>query len=240
MCGRFSIHLVDLDALRLPLGVKHVRVAGWTPRYNVAPSQDAPVVVAEPERTLELLRWGLPARRGREAGGDKLLINARIETAAELPSFREAMRARRCVVPVTGFYEWQVLPGRRSKQPLWIHPRDGGVLALAGLWQPAHRRADVRGATFAIVTRDAAGFARAIHDRMPVDLRGRSLDAWLDPASQPETLVADLAGPEPSMSHLEAVPVGTGVNTPAHDEPDCIAPLAAGMPADPQLDLFGR
>lgn len=239
MCGRFSIHLIDLDVLREPLALQHIHVGDWAPRYNVAPTQAAPVIVQDPERSLVLLRWGLSSRRGRDRPDARLLINARIETARERPSFREALRTHRCVVPVTGFYEWKVLPGRRSKQPMWIRPRDRGVLPVAGLWAPGERSGEAAGGTFAIVTRDAAGLVRDIHDRMPVELRGEWLDAWLDPTARAAELVERLSAPDADVSHLEAIPVSTAVNAPAHDAPDCIEPLSAPT-SDGQLDFFAR
>jgi putative SOS response-associated peptidase YedK len=238
MCGRFSIHLLDLSELREPFALDAIHIDDWSPRYNVAPTQLAPVITLRPERTLERMRWGLVPRWATDTRGGAKTINARIETAARLPSFRDAMARRRCIVPVTGFYEWRRVRGKRAKQPLWIHPRAGTVLALAGLWETWTGPDAAPLDSFAIVTRDASGFVREIHDRMPVVLDARWMAAWLDPDAKPAHLARALASVAADVTALEATAVGTSVNAPAHDAPDCIAPAAPG-PVRGQLDLFG-
>lgn len=238
MCGRFSIHLLDLNELREPFAIDEIRVDDWMPRYNVAPTQMAPVIACRPARTLQTMRWGLVPRWATDASVANKTINARIETAVRRPSFRDAMAHRRCVVPVSGFYEWKRVRGKRAKQPMWIRPVAGNVMALAGLWETWTTPDGTALETFAIVTRDAAGFVKDIHDRMPVVLSGRWVDSWLDPEAEPTQLVHGLEAVSADVTALEAVPVGTGVNSPAHDAPDCIEPLAHTTPRG-QLDLFG-
>lgn len=239
VCGRFSLHILDLDELREPFALDRIEVEGWTPRYNVAPIQQAPVVVQRPERALVPMRWGLVPRWAVDPAAGAKAINARIETAAERPSFREAMAQRRCVVPATGFFEWKRLRGKRAKQPMWIHRRDGGLLAFAGLWERWGAPDGTAIESFAIVTRDASGFVRDIHDRMPVTLSAPWVTAWLDPEATPAQLTRALGAVAGDVATLEAVPVAAIVNSPAHDVPECIAPVVATSTLG-QLDLFGE
>jgi putative SOS response-associated peptidase YedK len=230
MCGRFSIHIADLEEMREP--------PEWTPRYNVAPTQSAPVIVQRPERTLVPMRWGLVPRWAVDPDSGAKTINARIETAAQRPSFREAMAQRRCVVPATGFFEWKRRRGVRGKQPMWIHARDGGVLALAGLWEHWTAPDGSSLEAFALGTRDAPGLVREMPDRMAGILSQPGIAAWLDPDTTPGQLTRALGAVAADVTMLKADPVATAVNTPAHDAADCIAALAEA-PARPQLDLFG-
>lgn len=239
VCGRFSIHLADLNDLRAPFALDDVRVDPWSPRYNVAPTQSAPVIVCRPARVLQPMRWGLVPRWATDASAAGKTINARIETATRRPSFRDAMTHRRCVIPVTGFYEWKRVPGRRAKQPMWIRPHGQALMALAGLWEAWTAPDGEVLETFAIVTRDAAGFVKDIHDRMPVALSARWVESWLDPGADPTQLVRALEAVSADVSELEAVAVGAAVNSPAHDAPDCIDPIAHATPRG-QLDLFGE
>lgn len=239
MCGRFSIHLLDLNELRAPFAIDEIRVDDWSPRYNVAPTQSAPVIACRPKRTLQTMRWGLVPRWATDVSTAGKTINARIETTARRPSFRDAMAHRRCAIPVTGFYEWKRLGGKRAKQPMWIRPTSGEVMMLAGLWETWTAPDGAALETFAIVTRDAAGFVKDIHDRMPVVLGARWLDSWLDPEAEPNQLVHGIEAVSADVTGLDAVAVGTGVNSPGHDAPDCIEPLAKASPRA-QLDLFGE
>jgi len=189
-------------------------------------------------RELVAMRWGLiPAWADGESDGYKR-INARIESVAQRPSYREAFAGRRCAVPVTGFYEWARRPGAGTTRPLWIHPADGGVMLLAGLWDRWIAGDGRKIDSFTIVTRDAVGPLRAIHDRMPVELPMEVLDEWLAPARPiSRGLRASLAGPV-SVAHLETRPVSRRVGSPSHDDADCIAPTTADRHGE-QLDLFG-
>jgi len=249
VCGRFTLHLADLAALAASLGVKHMRVPNWQPRFNIAPTQLAPVVRRsdEPhgERSMELLAFGIvpawSAVGGHRANSTaRRLINARVETVSSLRSFRTAFKSRRCVVPATGFFEWQVVGPRGAKQPFWIHPRDGGVMHLAGLWEPAVSPDGEVVDTFAIVTTAAAEGLRAIHDRMPLELAFADVQRWLGPSELGPVSLEELVL-KANAAHLDARPVGRSVSSPHNDDPRCIAATDAadGIP-EPQLDLFER
>ena len=206
MCGRFTLRTpatvliahFDLDARgdrRLPL---------FEARYNIAPTQDVLVVRADPangQRFASLLRWGLiPSwTKGDQPPSGPPMINARAETLAEKPTFRTALRCRRCLIPADGFYEWQQSPGsaRGKKQPFYIHRPDGGPFAFAGLWEKwTQRSAESTGEnslaieSCTIVTTSANNALRDLHERMPVILAKSDYAAWLDskiedPAARP-------------------------------------------------------
>ncbi len=194
------------------------------PRYNIAPSQDAPVVRAADDggaRELAMLRWGLIPPWAKEAAIGNRMINARAETAAEKPSFRAAFKKRRCLVPADGFYEWK-LEGTR-KQPYRVFLDGGGTLAFAGLWE-RWRGGGETIESFAILTTDANPLLAPIHDRMPVILEPAAWPAWLEVEGTPPEALAALLAPAPDDA-LDAYPVSTRVNSPRNDDADCIARL---------------
>ena len=200
------------------------------PRYNIAPSQEAAVVRAEEGgRRLAMLRWGLIPGWARDPAIGNKLINARVETASVKPSFRTAFRVRRCLVPTDGFYEWT----RRGKlrQPWLIGSKDGGPFAFAGLWESwalpegvtlggslAEYRTGDLVETFTILTTAANTTLRSIHHRMPVIISPDEFGPWLSGASVS-------LGPAPE-DLLAVHPVSPRVNSPRHDGPECISPIA--------------
>lgn len=217
MCGRYLLAdpeavFVDLFGIDPPPGVG--------PRYNIAPTQDAPLVRRrDGSREAAVLRWGLIPHWARDADIGNRLINARSETAAEKPSFRDAFRRRRCLVPTDGFYEWEKVDG--GKQPWVIRMAEGGGFALAGLWE-TWREADDRSIdTFTILTGDPNEVVARVHDRMPVIVARERFDLWLDPdVSDPEALRPVLR-PYPA-SGMDAYPVSRRVNNPSNDDPGCV------------------
>jgi len=222
VCGRYTLatpgprlaEAFEADAAEL----RELR-----PRYNIAPSQDAPVVRSvEGGRRLELRRWGLVPAWSKDPKIGNRLINARAETVAEKPSFRAAFKRGRCLVPADGFYEWK--PAGKRKQPYHVRRPDGGVLALAGLVERWHRGEEDEIRSFTILTTDANDLMRPIHGRMPVILPPDDWEAWLGPETSREALEA-LLRPAPE-DVLEAVPVSTAVNDPATDDRRCVEPLA--------------
>lgn len=225
MCGRYT--LVDLEPLWERFEVPRADL-GLTPRYNAAPTQFLPVVVnGAAGRELRLMRWGLiPAWAKDEAIGHKL-INARAETAAEKPSFRQALARRRCLVPASGFFEWQAGPG--GKQPYYITV-EGGLFAMAGLWESWRGAEGPQGGplqTFTILTVEPNALLARLHNRMPAILPREDEKAWLDP-QRGAAEAAALARPYP-VEKMQAVPVGRAVGSPGHDAPDCITPLGLLM-----------
>jgi len=237
MCGRFSLHLTDLGEVGARFSVAQAAVEGWQARYNIAPSQEAPVVLERGVRRLELLEWGLIPYWTREPDGGRRPINARAESAADLPSFRDALRSRRCIVPATGYYEWR-LDADGKKQPMWIADGSGELLALAGLWQEWQSPQGELRRTFAILTTDARGAPAEVHDRMPLQVPMAGVDAWLSATSDGAALLAELLSPSSEVERLVVRPVSRLVNTPANDGPECLEP-APEPTAARQLGLFG-
>ena len=223
MCGRYSLETRSHELVEaFSLGASFA----WGPRYNIAPTQPVPIVRPAESGGLrcDVVRWGLsPAWAGR------LLINARSETAASKRSFQDSFATRRCLVPATGFFEWQKLGGAR--QPFHIRLADRSLFAFAGIWDRTHIDGENMNA-FVILTTRPNSVMRPIHDRMPVILRPDAWQTWLGPGGdrKPDLLepVAD--------SDLQACPVSSMVNSAANDDPACVAPLAPGEAADPGTD----
>ncbi len=204
------------------------------PRFNIAPTQPVPVVrmtpqQAEPQRQFVFLHWGLvPSWADDPAIGNRM-INARAETAAEKPSFRTALRRRRCLIVADGFYEWQTVGKRR--QPMFIHMRDDQPLAFAGLWESWEGANHSALESCTILTTAANDVVRPIHDRMPAILAPEDYGPWLDPAVQKPEPILPLLRPYPSAS-MEAYPVSAGVNSPARDDERCLERMGGEMPSD--------
>jgi putative SOS response-associated peptidase YedK len=189
MCGRY-VQYSPTDDIADLFGAA-IEIEGFAPRYNAAPMQWLPVIRRRPsgERVLQALRWGLLPSWAKDETIAARLINARAETLAEKPAFRAAYRARRCIVPADGFYEWAKRPD--GKQPYFIHAADGTLLAFAGLWERWTRPADGEVIdSFTIVTTEANPRIRPLHDRMPVILEREVVDVWLDPKTDPARLSA--------------------------------------------------
>ncbi len=201
-------------------------------RYNVPPSQPVLAVVArDGRRFVTQHRWGLvPAWAKVPAQFAARTNNARAETVAEKPAFRDSFRKRRSIIPVTAFYEWRRTGG--PKQPHAIVRRDGGLLALAGLWaswQPASGDGAERLLTCAVVTTGANQAVGELHDRMPVVLPEEAWDLWLDPSVQDVERLTSLLKPCPS-EWLSIYPVDYRVNSAYNDGPDLLEPLDARSP----------
>jgi putative SOS response-associated peptidase YedK len=222
MCGRFSL-TTAFELLAEAFGLD--QAVELAPRYNIAPSQPIAVVRRDGDRRrLGLLRWGLvPAWAG--PAGPRPQINARSETAARLPTFRDALSARRCLVPADAFYEWRREVGSRSRQPFQIQMKDGGLFAFAGIWEPSHEE-EAALPTCAILTTEPNPLVREIHDRMPVILPPADYDRWLDPATRSAAALRSLLRPFPAEA-MTAHAVGRAVNDPRHDGPDCAEPVPA-------------
>ena len=235
MCGRYTLH-TEKEALAARFDFDPGDLAGFTPRYNLAPTQNAVTVRAsEGGRVASFMRWGLVPSWAKALAGLPQMINARAEGIAEKPSFRTPLRRQRCLILADGFYEWQapVAPGKR-KIPHWIGLASAEPFALAGLWSVWQPR-DVLGAeplfSCAIVTTAANAAVQPIHGRMPVILPRDAESRWLDPAldNDVDALLALLA---PVASNaLRAHPISTRVNSVRNDDPSLLE-LATD---DPQL-----
>ena len=187
-------------------------------RFNIAPTQEAPVIRAGPDggRELALLRWGLVPAWARDLKSGTRMINARSEGIDTKPAFRDAVKARRCVIPATGFFEWQGEPGR--KQPYAVTVPDQPLFGFAGLWERWKPRDGESVETFTIVTTDANEQVARIHDRMPVILPLEAVDTWLTaPAAEALALLTPYAGP------VELRAVGKYVSNVNHEGPECLA-----------------
>jgi putative SOS response-associated peptidase YedK len=236
MCGRYGFgDPARLDAL--PLGVALPALA---PRWNVAPSQRVPLVVAEAGgRRATLARWGLVPSWATDPAIGNRLINARGETVREKPAFRAAFRARRGLLPADLFYEWQSVPGARGRQPWCIRLAGEAPFAFGALWErwrprdaPASEVLEgelLEGELLescAIVTTAPNAVMAPIHDRMPLILAPADYDAWLDPATPLDDVAALIRPSDPAP--MRAWRVSTWVNAPAHDDARCIVPLEEG------------
>ena len=242
MCGRYTLTRFDriVDDLEAALG-EVAQHELWRPRFNIAPTQPAPVVVAHGgARQVAMMRWGLvPHWAAGARAGDKrapLLINARAESIEERPMFRDAARRRRCLVPADGFFEWQKRPeDPKHPQPIYLRPASPALIAFAGLWARAKAADGSEQLSFAIITGPPNELVAPIHDRMPVVLDPASYGAWLDPLVDGEAAQALLQ--VPAVGDWRGIPVSPHVNKATHDDPECIEPIEPGAPAK-QLSLF--
>jgi putative SOS response-associated peptidase YedK len=197
--------------------------ARLAPRYNIAPTQPALIVREVDKRRLAtLVRWGLVPFWADDIAIGNRMINARAETVAEKPAFRAAFRHRRCLVPADGYYEWQSRDGR--KQPYLITRADGRCVALAGLWEHWQRNGNEL-ETMSLLTCGANHALSAIHDRMPVTIAPQDYATWLA-LDTPVTVLKALLKPADDDAFV-ARAVSTRVNSPRHDDAECIAPLTA-------------
>lgn len=223
MCGRYRLSRRK-EALSEHFGADFEDL-DWTPRYNLAPTQPVPVMRRDPEGpTLQatLMRWGLIPSWATDPGIGARTINARSETAASRPSFREPLQKRRCLIPADGFYEWQ--RGAKGKQPFCFEIGDGGIFAFAGLWGRWRGPDGEVIHSCTILTTTPNELLADVHDRMPVILAPEHHGRWLDPSMQDVATAAGLLKPfDPKL--MKRYPVSTRVNLVANDGPECSAPV---------------
>lgn len=233
MCGRYRIKDTDVltEHLRASFGIPD-----WvmTPRYNIAPSQDLPVITMSDEghAAVRTMRWGLVPFWDKSAKPKLAPINAQAEKVVTNGMFRRAVQTHRCLVPADGFYEWLRLD-EKTKVPFDIHFRDRRPFYMAGLYEPATPE---RPATYAVLTTSANELMARIHNRMPAILDLAAAKRWLKPGAVTEGDVATLTAPPPA-EEMEANPVSSLVNSPRHDVPECIVPVAF-TPPPCQGELF--
>lgn len=221
MCGRYTVTTIDGIVADLELEAP----AGFEARYNVAPTQEVPIVADRGDGpAFELMRWGLIPHWADSPAIASKLINARSETLADKPAFRDAFRRRRCLVPADGFFEWTRKPGEKKKVPVWYHRADRRPFAFAGLWERWRSGPDVAWTTtFTIVTGEPNPLVRPLHDRMPIILGPEDYRRWLHPDPLPPEMLADLFA-VPSAEGFELTEVSTRVNNVVHDDPSCLQP----------------
>ncbi|MCU0962978.1 MAG: SOS response-associated peptidase [Pirellulaceae bacterium] len=227
MCGRFTLRTPLHQLSELFLFELHAEDV--PPRFNIAPSQ--PVVAVRvmesaAGRQLAWLRWGLIPSWAKDRAIANQLINARGETVAEKPSFRQAFARRRCLVLADGYYEWQKL-GASKKQPYYIRLRGDRPFALAGLWESWQGEPGAAVETCTIITTAANALTEPLHPRMPVILADADHDRWLDPHHRDREALLALLRPFDAAA-MELYPVDPRVNSPRQDDVACIRPLAAG------------
>lgn len=224
MCGRYFLH-ATADKLTRLFGEMSMPLL--EPRYNIAPTQAVPIVRqgATGRREMVLVRWGLIPGWSKGPDSRYSMINARVETVAQKPAYRNAFRYRRCLIPADGFYEWRAAAG--AKQPYVLRPRDGQPLALAGLWEHWQDADGNELESCTILVGAANAQVGRIHDRMPVVVSPDSFDLWLDIHSQkPQPLETLLAAQRPP--DLEIYPVSRAVNSPKTDSARLLEPLEEG------------
>jgi putative SOS response-associated peptidase YedK len=219
MCGRYRLsrrkQLVEeyFDSVS--------ELEDWTPRYNIAPTQPVAIIRPNPKqpvRELSLVRWGLIPSWSKDASAAAKMTNARSETAAEKPAFRDALKFRRCLVPADGFYEWQRTG--KAKQPYCFEVGEGALFAFAGIWD---RWKDAGGNTVetcSILTTTPNAVTSAAHDRMPVILDPDSYDLWLDPGMRDVREVSHLLKPYDARL-MRCYPVSGRINHVANDDEEC-------------------
>lgn len=220
MCGRYTL-IANAEAIRQLFGVQAFDERLVVPRYNIAPTQPIVVVRETPKgRELVPMRWGLIPWWARDPKGLPLMINARAEGIADRPAYRDPFKYRRCLVPATGFYEWQIRE-RGPKQPYLATPDMMPLFAFAGLWETWHAADGSEIDTAAIVTTDANDRLRPVHDRMPVVLAPDDYETWLSGETPPEQAQA-LLRPTPE-DFFQLRPVSTRVNSADNEGPELIA-----------------
>ncbi len=235
MCGRYRLTAKE-RYLAEHFGIDDVEDVQWTPRYNIAPTQQVVVIRQDrdqPKRTISLMRWGLIPYWAQDPSFGNRTINAMAETASEKPAFREAMRKRRCLVPADGFFEWKKLSSKR-KQPYNIGMLDDSVFAFAGLWDRWRSSSGELVESCSILTTDANSLTKDIHDRMPVILRPEDYDHWLDPGITDPEQVQELLHPfDPRL--MKKYPLSSAVSNVNNDGPECVQEVPADETATPTL-----
>jgi putative SOS response-associated peptidase YedK len=233
MCGRYRL------SRRKQIIDEHFdSVSGeedWSPRYNVAPTQPVPIIrqnPKEPVRHLSLVRWGLIPSWTKDTSKAAMMINARSETAATKPAFREALKSRRCLLPADGFYEWS--RNGKAKQPFCFEVNEGSLFAFAGLWD---RWKDPKGTwleSCSILTTIPNAVTSAVHDRMPVILDPSNYDVWLDPGMTNIDAARELLRPFDARL-MRCYPISERVNHSANDDAECSTPTEFSQPPQPSL-----
>ena len=218
MCARFTLRSpADLVARRFNL----LQIPQLSPRYNVAPSQLIAVIGARAGggRGLAMFSWGLIPHWAADPKGPRP-VNAKAETIAEKPAFRDSFRERRCLIPADGFYEWRSTP--EGKKPLHYRLKSGEPFAMAGIWD-VWRGPTEKLFTSTIITTTPNSLVEPIHNRMPVILPESAWERWLDAKETEPAKLMELLRPYPA-EEMEAIPVSTFVNNSRHEGADCLTP----------------
>lgn len=227
MCGRFTIG--EIKDLMTRFSIDSPVADMPRPRYNLAPTQDAPIVVRSSPNRLVMMRWGLVPFWAKDLKIGSRMINARAESVAQRPAFRASLKERRCLVPTTGFYEWKAADG---KVPYLARVRDDRLFAMAGLydrWRDPSSGSEVL--SFTIITTVANELMSPIHDRMPVILSREDEESWLTPGPLGEGERERMFRPYPP-DRMEAYPVSKRVNDISNDSEELVRPLPQAKAAE--------
>lgn len=222
MCGRFTQKLSPREVYDLYGVIEPPPSFAREPRYNGAPTQDFAVCRVDDggRRHIAELRWGLVPSWWKDAGAGPPLINARAETIREKPVFADTFRERRCLVPASGWFEWQ--GPSQARQPFYLTLVGGGPISFAGIWERWEAQREVV-ESFAILTTPAAATLADIHHRQPAIVAPEWFAEWLDPSSQAHELLDRLGTPNPGP--YERRPVSARVNSVVNDDPDLLRPV---------------
>lgn len=221
MCGRFAQRA---DSKKIAKEFQVAEVPAVEARYNIAPTQEVLAVYErEDGREATFYKWGLIPSWAKDASMGARLINARAETVAEKPAFRQAFKQRRCIIPVDGFYEWQRTRGR--KQPFFFRMKDERPFGFAGLWERWQAEGSEVINSCAILTTEANEVLRPVHDRMPVIIHPDDYELWLDADARKLGLVKEMLRSYPA-EEMVSYPVGTSVNSPRNQGTELIEELA--------------
>ncbi|MCB2181318.1 MAG: SOS response-associated peptidase [Desulfobulbaceae bacterium] len=216
MCGRFAL---ETTAEQLSLFFNLRKKVTLAPRYNIAPSQPIPIIREIDGRKFSMVRWGLIPHWAKDSKIGYKLINARAETVAEKPSFRDAFKSRRCLIPTTGFYEWKT--EGKSKRPYFIKMKNGALFAMAGIWESWRNPDDGKIIeSCAIITTEANGIVGKIHDRMPVIIPQESSGLWLSSSRDGERFRAYMQPYSPFK--MTSYQVSGMVSDPKNEGPGCM------------------
>jgi putative SOS response-associated peptidase YedK len=220
MCGRYVLSSTA-SSISKEFGLEQT-LFSIQPSYNIAPSQPVIVIANEGVKKVIQCRWGLIPSWAKDPSIGHKMINARSETVAEKPSFREAFKKHRCLIPSDGFFEWRKEKG--GKVPLFIHLKNGKPFGFAGLYSVWTSPEGDQLSTCTILTTTANKLLEPIHDRMPVIIPKEKREVWLDPAQHDRDILLPLLKPFPS-EEMEAYDVTSRVNSPRNDAPDNIEPV---------------
>jgi putative SOS response-associated peptidase YedK len=218
MCGRYRL------SRRKQIIEEHFDSAGeddWAPRYNIAPTQPIPVIRQHSKESvweLSLMRWGLIPSWAKDSCAAASMINARAETAARKPAFRDALKLRRCLIPADAFYEWRRTG--KTKQPYCFEVNEGELFAFAGLWDRWRNPNGDWIKTCSILTTTPNAVTSGVHDRMPVILDPEKYDLWLDPGMQNVIAASELLKAYDARP-MRRYPVSTRINSVVNDDAEC-------------------
>jgi putative SOS response-associated peptidase YedK len=222
MCGRFTLTVDPADLKEAFYWVNFSNL-DFVPRYNIAPSQPLAVIPNNGENKLDFFTWGLVPFWAKDPSIGSRMINARSETLAEKPSFKNAFKRRRCLILADGFYEWKKVPGSKTKIPTYIRMKGGKPFAFAGLWENWHSPDGSQILSATIITTEPNDLIKPIHNRMPVILPESAYDQWLTLGEVAPQELSPLLLPF-DADQMEAFPVSRLVNNPRNESPNCIIP----------------